>query len=732
MIGHPERAGMERRLAAVLIADVVGYSRMSEIDEEGTRIRFHTDLHELFEPKIATHHGRLIKTMGDGILVEFHSVVDALRCAVKIQQQKAERNAALRPEQRMLFRIGVNLGDVIVEGEDIHGDGVNIAARLESLAQPGGICISGTAFDHTVHKAEVGFSSLGEQQLKNIADPVRVYRVLLDPSEAGKVVASRRPRRRAIILATLAALLIAAAAIVFVWQWPSVPQRPSVAVLPFANLSSDAGQDYFTDGITDSLIADLTMLSDLDVIGHNSVFAYKGKPLVLADIGRDLGVRFVVEGSVQRIGDQIRVNAQLSDAASGDHLWANRFNRAAADVMAVQDELSRQIAEALGLKLTQSETERITRPPTANLEAYDYYLRAEQATRTGRRSRLLEALALFDKAEALDPGFAEAFAADAHATAYVWRSAYDDVLQSAPARKRAYEKASRALALDSALSSPYAVLAVMQVVDRRYEQAVTSAQQAVSLGSADAEAHMALAYVQLFSGNHAEAGAAVDTALRHDPNLSAINRYTAGLVFYLQRDYTKAIDSFERARDGSPGNGDFVTPLAMAYVRAGRLDDARATVAEGLRLLAGRDSLADWRLSNAHFRNERDLAFILDALREAGLPEWPFGFKGNEHERLHGEEIASIVMGKLLRGKTEPSGSPALMQIERDGKAAFRSTTQMVTGTVFVNGDMLCEQSENAFGRADCGPIYRPANSPAETSYAYVNSTKVFYFSPVK
>ncbi|MBY5753797.1 adenylate/guanylate cyclase domain-containing protein [Rhizobium leguminosarum] len=723
---------MERRLAAVLIADVVGYSRMSEIDEEGTRIRFHTDLHELFEPKIATHHGRLIKTMGDGILVEFHSVVDALRCAVKIQQQKAERNAALRPEQRMLFRIGVNLGDVIVEGEDIHGDGVNIAARLESLAQPGGICISGTAFDHTVHKAEVGFSSLGEQQLKNIADPVRVYRVLLDPSEAGKVVASRRPRRRAIILATLAALLIAAAAIVFAWQWPFVPQRPSVAVLPFANLSSDAGQDYFTDGITDSLIADLTMLSDLDVIGHNSVFAYKGKPLVLADIGRDLGVRFVVEGSVQRIGDQIRVNAQLSDVASGDHLWANRFNRAAADVMAVQDELSRQIAEALGLKLTQSETERITRPPTANLEAYDYYLRAEQATRTGRRSRLLEALALFDKAEALDPGFAEAFAADAHATAYVWRSAYDDVLQSAPARKRAYEKASRALALDSALSSPYAVLAVMQVVDRRYEQAVTSAQQAVSLGSADAEAHMALAYVQLFSGNHAEAGAAVDTALRHDPNLSAINRYTAGLVFYLQRDYTEAIDSFERARDGSPGNGDFVIPIAMAYVRAGRLDDARATVAEGLRLLAGRDSLADWRLSNAHFRNEQDLAFILDALREAGLPEWPFGFKGNEHERLHGEEIASIVMGKLLRGKTEPSGSPALMQIERDGKAAFRSTTQMVTGTVFVNGDMLCEQSENAFGRADCGPIYRPANSPAETSYAYVNSTKVFYFSPVK
>jgi tetratricopeptide (TPR) repeat protein len=460
------------------------------------------------------------------------------------------------------------------------------------------------------------------------------------------------------------------------------------------------------------------------------VFAYKGKPHVLADIKRDLGVRFVVEGSVQRTGDQIRVNAQLIDVASGDHLWANRFDRGA-DVFAVQDEMSRQIAEALGLELTRSETERLARPPTANLEAYDYYLRAEQAARTGRRSRLLEALALFDKAEALDPGFAEAFAADARATAYVWRSAYDDVLQSALARKRAYDKASRALALDPDLSSPYAVLAVIQVVDRRYEPAIASAQQAVSLGPTDAEAYMALAYVQLISGNHAEAVAAVETALRYDPNLSAIDRYTAGLVFYLQRDYTKALDNFERARDGSPGNGEFVTPLALAYVRAGRLDDARAAVAEGVRLQTGRDCLAGWRLGNAHFRKQ-DLSFILDALREAGLPEWPFGFKGDERDRLNGDEIATTVMGKLLRGKTEPSQSPALMQIGLDGKAATRSATQMMTETVSVNGDLLCEQSENAFGRADCGPVYRRANSPDETGYTYVNSTKVFYFSPVK
>jgi TolB-like protein/Flp pilus assembly protein TadD len=723
---------MERRLTAILSADVVGYSRLMGDDEGGTLERLKACRRELIDPAIKEFHGRIIKLMGDGELVEFASVVDAVQCAAVIQREMATRDQGVSENQRIQLRIGVNLGDIIVEGDDIYGDGVNIAARLERLADPGGICLSGTAFDHAVHKADVGFSALGEQRLKNIADPVRVYRVLIDPSEAGKIVAAPPAGRRTMVLTTLAALLIATAAIVFAWQWPFAPQRPSIAVLPFINLSGDPGQDYFTDGITDNLITDLASLSKLDVISQNSVVAYKDKPHALADIKRDLGVRFVVEGSVQRIGDQIRVNAQLTDAASGDHLWANRLARRAVDVFALQSELSRQISEALGLELTPSEAERIARPPTANLEAYDYYLRAEQATRTGRRSRMLEALALFDKAEALDPDFAEAFAADAHAAAYVWRSAFDDVLQSALARKRAYEKASLALALDPHLSSPYAVLAVMQVVDRRYEQAITSAQKAVSLEPADAEAHMALAYVLLISGNHAEAAEAVETALRYDPNLSAIDRYTAGLVFYLQRDYAKAIDNFERARDGSPGNGEFVTPLAMAYVRAGRIDEARAAVAEGLRLLSRRDSLADWRISIAHFRNEEDLVFIIDALREAGMPEWPFGFKGDEHDRLSGGEIATTVMGKLLRGKTGPSANPALMQISLDGKAAFRSATQLMTETVFVDRDMLCEQSENAFGRADCGPVYRRQNSPDETSYVYVNSTKVFYFSPAK
>ncbi|MDQ0562006.1 TolB-like protein/class 3 adenylate cyclase/Flp pilus assembly protein TadD [Rhizobium mesoamericanum] len=721
---------MERRLTAILSADVVGYSRLMGVDESGTLERLKACRRDLIDSTIEKHHGRIIKLMGDGALVEFPSVVDAVQCAAVIQRGMPDRNHGISEDKRIQFRIGVNLGDIIVEGDDIYGDGVNIAARLQGIAEPGGILISGTTFDHVAHKVDVGFASLGEKRLKNITDPVRVYRVLLDPSKTGKVVPG--PRRVGVVtlsaLAALVAVLFAIVVAFVSWQWAS-PQRPSLAVLPFANLSDDQTQDYFADGITDDLITDLAALSNLDVISQNSVFGYKGKSHDLKQIGRELGVRYVVEGSLQRRGDLIRVNAQLIDTSSGNHLWAHRFEGGASDVFAVQDEMGRQIADALGLKLTRSETERISRPPTTDLEAYDYYLRAEQAARTGRRSRMLEALALFDKAEKLDGSFAEAFAADAHASAFVWRMAYDDVLQSALARKRAYDKASRALALDPDLPSPYAVLAIMQAVDRRYEQAIASAQKAVALGPANSEAHMAVAYVQLVWGNHADAAAAVEVALRYDPNPSAIDRYTAGMVFFLQHDYKRATDSFQRARDGSENNGDFVAPLAMAYVRAGRIEDARATVKELSRLRSGRECLAGWRIANANLRSE-DLAFTLDALREAGLPEWPFGFHGDEQARLMGGEIAAIVMGKVLRGMTEPSKSPAIMQVQMDGKAAFRSQTQMMTETVSVKGDLLCEQSENAFGQASCGPVYRPAKTTEGATYTYVNSTKVFYFSP--
>lgn len=723
---------MERRLAAILAADVVGYSRLMGEDEVGTLARLKSCRRELVDPAIEEFHGRIIKLMGDGALVEFASVVDAVQCAATIQRKMAVRDQGTTAERQIRFRIGVNLGDVIVDGTDIYGDGVNIAARLEAMAEPGGICISGTAFDHAVHKVDVGFASLGALRLKNIADPVRAYRVLFGSGESGKVIAApRRPGSRVMILGGIsAALLIALIAGLFAWQRPAALQRPSIAVLPFANLSGDPSQDYFADGITEDLITDLAKLSGLDVIARNSVSAFKGKPFVVADVGRDLGVRYIVEGSVRRTGDQIRLNAQLIDTETGNSLWADRFDRGTGDLFAVQDDMSREIAKALGIQPSAAESERMARPPTANLEAYDYYLRAEQAARTGERAGLREALVLYDKVEELDPAFAEAFAADARTTVYIWRAVFDDIIQSAPARKRAYEKASRALQLNPDLSSPYAILAIMQVLDHRYQEAIASAKRAVALGPGDVEAQIALGYVQVIAGNHAEAVAAVETALRLDPELSPIDREVAGLAFLLQGDTAKAIANLERARDDAPAVGDFQITLAAAYARAGRLPDAHAAVAEGLRLMAGsesparRRSLSAWRIG--WFRKAEDLALIIDALGHAGLPEWPFGFTADEHDRLKGKEIASLVIGHTLRGELEPDGQPALLQIGQDGKAGFRSRTRMLTETVYVDGDLLCERSENMFGRPDCGPVYR--RGADSEGYSYVNSGKVFHF----
>jgi adenylate cyclase len=451
----------------------------------------------------------------------------------------------------------------------------------------------------------------------------------------------------------------------------------------------------------------------------------------LSDVARKLGVRYVVEGSVQRAGEQTRITAQLIDAATGYHLWADRFDRGAGEVFAVQDEVSRDIVKSLGMIPTTSETERMARPPTVNLEAYDYYLRGERASRTGRPSALREALHFYAQAVALDPSFAEAFAADARTAVYIWRNTYDDVLQSALARKRAYENAGRALQLNPNLSLPYAMLAILQVVDQRYEEAIESAKRAVVLGPGDVQAHVAIGYVYLFAGKFADAAAAIKTALRLDPNLSPVDREVAGLVFFFNGDNDRAIATLERAREDAPGVSTILISLAAAYARAGRIADAHAAVAQGIRFSANTACLGAIRIAWAHFRNAKDLTFLVETLREAGLPEWPFNFSDDENDRLNGEAIARLVLGHTLQGRMEP-GLPTMMQIGQDGKTAFRSSIQFLTETVFVDRDQLCEKSENIFGRADCGPVYKQKSADGGPSYAYVNSSKVFYFSPVK
>src|SRR5713101_8283615 len=421
---------MERKLAAILSTDVQGYSRLMGEDEVAT-IRTLTAYRELMTSLIQQYRGRVVDSPGDNLLAEFISVVEAVQCAVAIQRELKARNAQLPPHRRMEFRIGINLGDVIVEGERIYGDGVNIAARLEGLAEAGGLCISGTVYDQVKTKLSLDYEELGAQAVKNIAEPVRVYRVHLEPRTAAPAV--RQPRRlmarywRKVALAALGLVLILGGGVT-VWQLsfrppspagvlPSeraaalpLPEKPSIAVLPFVNMSGDPEQEYFSDGMTEDLITDLSKLSGLFVIARNSVFTYKGKAVKPEQVSRELGVRYVLEGSVRKAGDRVRITAQLVDATTSYHLWADRYDRDLKDIFAVQEEISRKIVAALAVQLTAGEHARLGRQYTDNLEAYDYLLRGSESLGRYTKETNVQARQMFEQAIALDPTFALAYA----------------------------------------------------------------------------------------------------------------------------------------------------------------------------------------------------------------------------------------------------------------------------------------------------------------------------------
>src|SRR5262245_51737431 len=365
---------MERRLAAIFAADVAGYSRLIGADEEGTLERLMAHRRELIDPKIAEHQGRIVKTTGDGVLVEFASPVKAVRCAIEVQHGMVDRNADIPAGQRIEFRIGINLGDVIVEDGDIYGDGVNVAARLENIAEPGAVYVSRAVRDFILDKPEIVVEDLGDRPLKNIAKPVHVFRIGLPDRLVG--AARTEP--------------------------PPAPHKPSIAVLPFANMSSDAEQEYFSDGMTEDLITDLSKVSGLFVIARNSCFAYKNRSVKVQEIGRDLGVRFVLEGSIRKAGNRVRITAQLIDAESGGHLWAERFDRDLTDIFSTQDEVVQKIVGSLAVTLTHGEERRLSRRGTRNVAAYEAWLRAREVLARGTRESVAEAKAMHRRAIEFD------------------------------------------------------------------------------------------------------------------------------------------------------------------------------------------------------------------------------------------------------------------------------------------------------------------------------------------
>jgi len=613
---------VERKLAAILSADVEGYSRLMGDDEVAT-VRAITEYRAVIASMVAAHGGRVVDAPGDNVLAEFASVVDAVQSAVDIQRELESRNAALPPTRRMRFRIGINLGDVIVEGDRLYGDGVNIAARLESLADGGGICLSGTAYDQIEGKLLFGYEFKGEHSVKNIARPVRVYRLHLDPSAAPGPSARARSRLVKPLAAAAAILVLLGAAGWVGWRWlrPSesaglpLPDRPSVAVLPFSNLSQDASQEYFSDGVTEDLITGLSKVSGLFVIARNSVFTYKGKAVKVRDVGRELGVRYVLEGGVQRSGSRVRITAQLVDATTGYHIWAERYDREVNDIFALQDEVTQRIVSAMAVKLTEAEKRRLGQPPTGNPEAYDLVLRGHEERRLTTRDGNAEARRLFVKALDLDPNYAGAYLGLAWTHLQSWQFMWSTDREGL---ERARELAEKAIALNDSLVGAHHVLGQIYLWMKQHDRAIAEAQQAVALAPNDADGYETLAETLCWSGKPEECIQAIRHAMRLNPHYPYFYDWTLGHGYYLTGQRQQALDSLARALKGNPNFLPAHAYRGVLFTELGRMNEAREEFEQASHLGTGA-SMVSLR-ERLPYKRPADLDRLLTAAHRAGRP----------------------------------------------------------------------------------------------------------------
>ncbi len=617
---------LERKLAAILDADVEGYSRLMGDDEAAT-VRTRAAYGEVMADVVGRHHGRVVDFTGDNLLAEFGSVVDAVTGAVEIQRELARRNDELPDHRKMWFRIGINLGDVLVQGGRIFGDGVNVAARVQALAEGGGIAISGTVYDQVENKLALTYESLGEHAVKNIAKPVRVYRVVVEPGTAAglgetKTVRSR-PRLRAVLIG-LAVLIAAGISSVAAWRFPSrpsippgleLPDKPSIAVLPFANVGADPKQEHFSDGMTEEIITTLSKVSGLFVIASNSVFTYKGKPVKVQQVSRELGVRYVLEGSVRRADPRIRVTAQLVDATTGHHLWAERYDRQLKDVFAIQDEIAQKIVTALAVKLTEGEQVAVRRRSTSSVEAWEYYAQGlEQYRRTWVQARAA-GRSSFEKAIAVDPKFAAAYA-------YLsWTHVIDawNETSSSPrdSLERAFKLAQEAIALDDSLPDGHMALAFVYLMRKQHAEAIAAGERAVARNPSHADATATLAMVLAFSGRAEESIGLVKNATRLSPVYPSWYLMVLSVGYRVTGRYEEMLAAAEKFRDLAP---EFWFPyflMAEAYAGLNREAEAQAAMAHALKLDPTLTLERHAKLTL--FKNPADLERALDLARKAGL-----------------------------------------------------------------------------------------------------------------
>ena len=588
-------ARVERRLAAVLAADVAGYSRLMGADEVGTA-RTLREHRAVTDALVAKHAGRIVKTTGDGVLLEFPSVIDAVECAVAVQAVMDQRNEGVPVDRRMLFRIGINLGDILIEGDDILGDGVNVAARLEGIAEPGGICISSSAYDQVRGKVAVEFTDLGAQGLKNIDRPVRVY-AAKSRGHLGIVAPSVLPANAE------------------VQRSLPLPDKPSIAVLPFQNMSGDPEQEYFADGMVEDIITALSRFKSLFVIARNSSFTYKGRAVDIKQVGRELGVRYVLEGSVRKGGNRMRITAQLIDATSGAHVWADRYDRDPSDIFAVQDEMTASVAGIIEPALADAEQQRVLRKPPDSLDAWEAYQRGLWHFNRYSPEENKTALNFFRQAIALDPNFAPGHYG--YALALQWEIWHFSTRPFSEVQGPARTEAQIAVSLDDKDAMAHAILAHMMMWNSEWEAAIAEARTAIALNPNSAFVISMLGCVLGYGGYREESLTRLQQAMRaspHDP-LTWLWTIWKGAIQLLSRDFDAAIQTFQQVFRLRPDFNPAQVSFAICHAHLGRIDEARQA------LKRARQQFQDPRYQSAPWLRPEDNALRLEGIRLAEMPE---------------------------------------------------------------------------------------------------------------
>ena len=613
-----------RKLAVILAADVAGYSRLAGADEEGTVSKLRALRQELIDPAISANRGRIVNTAGDSILIEFASAVDAARCAIDVQRAMTIRNADFMPEKRIEFRVGIHLGDVMVESDgDLMGDGVNIAARLEGICKPGGICLSRAAYEQVKGKIDLAVSDLGEQSLKNIADRVRVYALEVGKPSQAKPTKPAAPKQRSILLllgAGIVALIVVAGG---TWYFlganrtaPVDAAHLSIVVLPFTNLSGDPSQDYFADGITENLTTDLSRIRNSFVIARNTAFTFKGKNIPVKEISKELGVRYVLEGSVQRDQNHVRVNAQLIDGKTGAHLWADRFEEDMADVFKLQDQVVARLANTLGSELVKAEAEKSTH--SGNPDAIDLTMRGwailNQPQLVSDKDSLAKALGLFEQALKLDPNNVDALVGAAAAERYDF--IYSGMDEKPGQITKIEELLANAIRIDPTNARAYVVRGLIYVITKRTKEAAEAAQNAVRLNPNYASAYAQLAMDEVTPAELPLAIANIDQAIKLSPRDPEMGRWhwIKGRTFNYMGRYQDAIREEQAALDSGFSNWPVYLHLAVAYAFLDRQSEAEAAVAQARKL--------NPKLTIKWLRRRIDVPEVyFEGLRKAGLPE---------------------------------------------------------------------------------------------------------------